>query len=984
MTHCRDSSYQWTFGTLNKDETKTIEFNATVNAYGVGDNEADATAWCDEFDVQSSGDDKVPVTAAPAYEAMIYLKPQDSGAPYCNTTDVEVWANSTRSFHAGQILLNYTGGCANVTVWTRTTAVFPHGTLDTSVDGTEWITFSRMDEITGDYLIGTLTIHCENSTDPCVTDLDLVSGISQAHGVRYSTLFYGDITEIKTETTDGTFTCGLADLIVTDIIVNEPLYNGWMGSWEIPFGPTNHLGALQEINTLHADVKNDGNADAGPFNVSFYIDSALFSVETVDGLAAGATMQVDCSKNWYTFAGIDYILNVTADCDGDVIESNETNNLTTEDITSVIQGMKGGNWQDGRTIANNITTAQGHVNLLYSAGNSTYWGAGDHVNWTEYAVEWNDTNIAIPNAATIKHARLYVYYTYGKITGDYYTPVWPEFELDFNGNPYAMDDAVNYTDVKCPDWSAKYNYPAGMLTYDVTGDFDETGNLAVITNLREPSTEEVSMNGMVLVVVYEHVNEPDQIIYINEGYDKLGARARYGVNSTEATAYGMFSITEDINKFGKARLISIAADASQKQGAHAVAFNGEKWTGEEGSPIFDPLAGGLYVDERDVIDYLEQGDNTAEYQSVGTDWGTYKDAGGDWFDMSNAILILEKGKKTVISVEPDEPVVLPQDQFDIEIKVHPYLTAIPEGVYSVSYKLHYDTNVLRAATQVKGDFLGQDGNATSVVINSIDEENGIIEYAETRVGSDVGGVMDPGILARIHFCAIGSPGAMSDLTITDVVFVDSKKVENPWFVIENGWVELFDNNAPVSIPTSKFWVNNVATKYNCYADLCACQSYDPDNSTGFDEGDEIVYTRWAFGDGEYGTSEGAFDENCQKLHKYTSWNWTSTGEEEGYYTPFLASLTVTDDGDPDLSGTTYFDMVVYIAGDANGDGVVNVIDAAYVGKHWEEDALKDPLVECCHYWGVEQADKADLNNDRMVNLFDMAIVGANWDHTAWV
>jgi len=969
--------YYWNFSTLNRDETKTIEFNATVNDYGVGDNEADATAWCDEFGVQSSGDDKVPVTAAPAYEAMIYLKPEDSGAPYCNTTDVEVWANSTRSFHAGQILLNYSDGCANVTDWTQNTAVFPHGTLDTSVDGSEWITFSRMDEITGDYLIGTLTIHCCNSTDPCMTILDLVSGISEAHGERYSTLFYGDITEIKTETTDGTFTCGLADLIVDDIKVNEPAG----GSYERPFGPTDHPGALKEINTLHAKVTNDGNADiVGQFDVCFYIDGALFSVETVDGLAAGDSTWVDCSEDWYTFAGIDYVLNVTADCSDAVTESNETNNAREEDVRSVVHGYKGGNWQDGRTIENNITTAQGHVNLRYSAGNSTYWGAGDHVNWTTYTVGWNDTNIPIPNAATIKHARLYVYYTFGRITGDDYTPVYPEFKLDFNGNTYTMNDAANYTDIKGTDWSSFYNFPGGMLAYDVTGDFDETGNLAVLENLREPSTEEVSMNGMVLVVIYEHVNEPDQIIYINEGFDRLYARTYYSTNSTEATAYGVFSITEDINKFGKARLISIATDASQAQGAHAVAFNGEKWTGTEVSPIFDPLAAGLYVDERDVIDHLSQGDNIAEYQSVITPWGSKSD-GGDYFDACNAILILEKGKKTVISVEPDETVVLPQDQFDIEIKVHPYLTAIPEGVYSVSYKLHYDTNVLRAATQVKGDFLGQDGNATSVVINSIDEENGIIEYAETRVGSDVGGVMDPGILARIHFSAIGSPGAMSDLSITDVVFVDSKKVENPWFVIENGWVELFENNAPVAKPTSKFMVTNAATKYNCYADLCACQSYDPDNVTGFAEGDEIIYIRWDFGDGEYGTSEGAFDENCQKLHKYTSWNWV--GGEDGDYEPFYASLTVTDDGDPDLSGITYFDVVVYIAGDANGDGKVNVIDAAYVGKHWKENALDDPPVECCKYWGEEQADKADLNNDRVVNLLDMAIVGANWGHTAW-
>jgi len=58
--------YQWTFGMLNKSETMTIEFNATVNDYGSGDNEAFASAWCDEFSVQSSDEDGVPIAAGPA------------------------------------------------------------------------------------------------------------------------------------------------------------------------------------------------------------------------------------------------------------------------------------------------------------------------------------------------------------------------------------------------------------------------------------------------------------------------------------------------------------------------------------------------------------------------------------------------------------------------------------------------------------------------------------------------------------------------------------------------------------------------------------------------------------------------------------------------------------------------------------------------------------------------------------------------------
>jgi uncharacterized repeat protein (TIGR01451 family) len=57
------NKYQWTFPTLNKSETKTIEFNATVGTTGNGTNEASATAWCAEFGVECSDGDGAYITA---------------------------------------------------------------------------------------------------------------------------------------------------------------------------------------------------------------------------------------------------------------------------------------------------------------------------------------------------------------------------------------------------------------------------------------------------------------------------------------------------------------------------------------------------------------------------------------------------------------------------------------------------------------------------------------------------------------------------------------------------------------------------------------------------------------------------------------------------------------------------------------------------------------------------------------------------------
>jgi hypothetical protein len=73
-----------------------------------------------------------------------------------------------------------------------------------------------------------------------------------------------------------------------------------------------------------------------------------------------------------------------------------------------------------------------------------------------------------------------------------------------------------------------------------------------------------------------------------------------------------------------------------------------------------------------------------------------------------------------------------------------------------------------------------------------------------------------------------------------------------------------------------------------------------------------------------------------------------------------------------------FYISVYAAGDTNGDGRVNVIDAAAVGLNWGKKAYPPD------YWmGDEDADKADLNNDSKINIIDAAIVGLNWGNVAW-
>ncbi|MCU4140160.1 MAG: hypothetical protein MW690_001636 [Methanophagales archaeon] len=168
----------WTFPTLNSGQTVTMYFNVTMNKdEGCDFNRVNVTAWCPEtgFVGWYSDEDEVMICTKRPYEKEIYFVPQNSNASYCNTTEVEIWVNGTGMFQSGQINLTYDPKCAEVVNWVRNTDVFPHGNdwPDVLVQpGELWITFARNDEIDGNYMVGTLTIHCNNTCN-CTTKLDI-------------------------------------------------------------------------------------------------------------------------------------------------------------------------------------------------------------------------------------------------------------------------------------------------------------------------------------------------------------------------------------------------------------------------------------------------------------------------------------------------------------------------------------------------------------------------------------------------------------------------------------------------------------------------------------------------------------------------------------------------------------------------------------------------------------------------------------------
>jgi hypothetical protein len=417
------------------------------------------------------------------------------------------------------------------------------------------------------------------------------------------------------------------DLLVSDIKVKHDYYNG---AW------------VNLSNSVDVTVANNGAGGAGSFNVALYADGAEVETRSVSGLAAGVSAVV--SFDWTPDEVKTYTLNVVADPDNAVAESNETNNELTESQDVGYNGYMG----DKPLTTYAHDTING--NIIYTYGDSEY--SGKLYPDDTYTV---NHDITLPEGATVKSARLYNYWTWS-VTGT--TGKYPVMSLTFDSS--ILSPEVQYDDRK--GWGSSYDFPAGTWAYDVTDLVTGSGaHTTVVNNTDTDSEAYFCMDGIGLLVVYEDLNGQVVEYWINEGADMISTQkpASGGLAPEEATVTSLFQGSVDLGNVDSARLWTVVQSGGDLN--DKLLFNNMNWTGVYDSTPYPDLD----IDEaRSVEDYLIASDNIAQISGA-----PYPP--GDYLIPSNAFLAItySAAPSPKLSIEADPTIVTVGVPIDVTFAV---------------------------------------------------------------------------------------------------------------------------------------------------------------------------------------------------------------------------------------------------------------------------------------------------------------------------
>jgi hypothetical protein len=370
----------------------------------------------------------------------------------------------------------------------------------------------------------------------------------------------------------------------------------------------------EKDNKIEVVVRNHGDYDVGAaFTVELTADGIPLGSVRIPDLGAGENETVEFI--WNPDETIRYTLKVKADANSVIDESDETNN---EGILAVDVVERMGYYGDDSIEMFEHGTINGSV--VYTIGNSSY--SGEMSPDDGHAVE---CNLTLSANATVRNARLYVYWTWSKkgTTGRD-----ADVEVTFDGRTIPADD--RYTDRKGND---PYDYPSGTYCYNVTdyirdGDGSMINYTVVVTNAGTGYAK-FAISGVNLLAVYEDMKEPEIEYWINEGCDIIYSYNEDEITPEDATTRITFQGVIDLAEVRRATLTTFVTGGNE--GGNELGFNSEVWDKVYNGDPYDDLA----IDERDVTDHL----------NVSCNYATISEIDDHGMVPSTVVLVLERGQR---------------------------------------------------------------------------------------------------------------------------------------------------------------------------------------------------------------------------------------------------------------------------------------------------------------------------------------------------
>ncbi len=450
------------------------------------------------------------------------------------------------------------------------------------------------------------------------------------------------------------------DLNVTDVLVNPG---------NVRYENIVRVYANQS-NNISAVVQNNGPEDiTDDFDVCFEADGVNIGCATVTGgLSAGAntTISIDWTPTCADYPvmpgfpaqSLPLTINVTVDCNcsncptcldgscGTITESDETNNLFSKVIPTiqvfntfnVIGGVVDNGYKSKNIDCN--TSEEPLDQFKYynlNGGGVEYNVSGAKIS--SFAPEATDTrihHIDLPNGATVKDARLYVYWydKWGNYN-TYPTGCLANLGVNFSGID-LMPDTV-YQDSKAFGF---YQSPKGSSVFNVTSLISGSGDYtAIVENIESVGGNGTTLLGEMLVVIYEGADHGNEVrIWMLEGTDYLMAAddthgsKDFSVSPEEATATVSFpGGAIDPENVNTARLITVVVQGMELESD--MLFNGNVIKTDAWDTPTEAYSGSkINVEDVSVMSNLLASNNNMGFRDKGT----------TGMQASNAILIVEE------------------------------------------------------------------------------------------------------------------------------------------------------------------------------------------------------------------------------------------------------------------------------------------------------------------------------------------------------